>query len=91
MAKTFTVKAHMVKAYTKTLGGGRSKRYDGMDIADLVKIKKKKYANVDITTPLSRDEKILQKSINKKFSAMNDANIARRRARRILEGKDPNG
>lgn len=45
--------------------------YNSKSVDELVKIKKEKYGNVDISSPMSEEEKLLDKIIAKKFSDIN--------------------
>ena len=54
-----------------TINADRKENYENMTVGELVKIKKQKYGNVDISEPMSDDEKLLTKIIAKKFSDMN--------------------
>jgi hypothetical protein len=64
------------------------KEYDSKSIEELVKLKKKLYSNVDISSPKSPEEKALERIISKKFSDLNQEVIKRRNAKKeaVKEG-----
>ena len=49
----------------------KEKEYNDKTVEELVEIKKKKYGNADIESPMSEDEKLLTKIIASKFSEIN--------------------
>lgn len=46
--------------------------YTNKPVNDLVKLKRELYGNVDISTPMSDEEKLLNRIIAAKFSAINE-------------------
>ena len=54
-----------------TTNADRREVYENTPIDDLLRIKKQKYGNIDISEPMSDDEKLLNKIIAKKFSDIN--------------------
>lgn len=58
--------------------------YNGKNTEELIALKKKLYPNPDIESPMSADEKLLDKVIAKKFSEKNEA-IRLKRAEKKLE------
>jgi len=55
--------------------------YNSKNVDELVVLKKKLYPNPDIESPMSPEEKLLDKVIAKKFGDINQAIIAKRRAK----------
>ena len=65
-----------------TTNANKKEDYENMSVDELVKIKKQKYGNIDISEPMSDDEKLLTKIIAKKFSDINsEIRDRRKRAR----------
>lgn len=56
---------------TDTTDNETIRDYENMTVHELVKIKKQRYRNIDISEPMSDDEKLLTKIIAKKFSDIN--------------------
>lgn len=48
-------------------------------VDELIKVKKKLYSNMDITTPMSDDEKKLNKEISALFSEINQIILLKRK------------
>lgn len=59
--------------------GTSEQEYRAMSVDDLVKLKKSKYPNPDITTPMSEDEKLLDRIIAEKFSEINQGILEKRK------------
>jgi hypothetical protein len=59
--------------------GTSEQEYRAMSVDDLVKLKKSKYPNPDITTPMSADEKLLDRIIAEKFSEINQGILEKRK------------
>lgn len=75
----------------KVKKSGTNKKYNPYEkstVESLVALKKKKYANVDISSAMSKDEKMLTKTIAKKFSADNEERRKRHEAARAERQKE---
>ncbi len=65
-----------------TTNADKKENYENMPVDELVRIKKQKYGNIDISEPVSDDEKLLTMIIAKKFSDINkEIKDRRKRAR----------
>ena len=60
-----------MKNLNTTNANNKKENYENMPVDELVRIKKQKYGNIDISEPMSDDEKLLTMIIAKKFSDIN--------------------
>lgn len=64
--------------------------YESKSVDDLVALKKELYSDVDIESPMSPEEKLLNKVISKKFSDLNQQVRERRQAKKEPEAAEQN-
>jgi N12 class adenine-specific DNA methylase len=62
--------------------------YNSKTVDELIALKKKLYPNPDIESPMSPEEKLLDKVIAKKFSDINQAIVEKRKAKKEAEAKE---
>jgi hypothetical protein len=67
----------------------KEKEYNDKTVEELVEIKKKKYGNADIESPMSEDEKLLTKIIASKFSEINQEVHKRHKEAQKAKEKEP--
>lgn len=78
LSKSQEVKPTEVKEESKLTS--LEKEYDSKSVDDLVKLKKELYPTPDIETPMTPEEKLLDRVIAKKFSEKQQEIIAKRKA-----------
>lgn len=93
--KTIGTKQDIINAIDKTLSSGKNKlspedEYNNKTLDELISIKKKLYSNVDIESPMSDDEKLLNRIISQKFSVINQENHKKHKELQANKAKSAN-